>query len=208
MKTEKGGLGGRMRQLRKQNGWTLSQVSSMSGLATSTLSKVENNLTSLTYDNILKLAEGLGVNIAELFAAEEIRPISGRRTMTRKGDEKVQITQNYDYLYHSADLLGMRMIPIVVRVKTRNIEDFGDLLRHPGEEFIYVLEGEIEIHTEFYEPVRLKAGESIYLDSTMAHAYISVGEGDAKILGICSGPIPAEWVATPVPETKTGDNDR
>lgn len=187
------GLGNRLRQLRKQNGWTLSQVSMMSGLATSTLSKVENNQTSLTYDNLLKLAEGLGVNIAELFASEEIRPISGRRTITRNGDEKVQITPNYDYHYHGADLLGMRMIPIFVRVKARNVDDFGKLLRHSGEEFIYVLEGEIEVHTEFYEPVRLKAGESIYLDSTMAHGYVSVSDRDANILGICSGQMPDQW---------------
>jgi len=165
----------------------------MSGLATSTLSKVENNQTSLTYDNLLKLAEGLGVNIAELFASEEIRPISGRRTITRNGDEKVQITPNYDYHYHGADLLGMRMIPIFVRVKARNVDDFGKLLRHSGEEFIYVLEGEIEVHTEFYEPVRLKAGESIYLDSTMAHGYVSVSDRDANILGICSGQMPDQW---------------
>jgi len=165
----------------------------MSGLATSTLSKVENNQTSLTYDNLLKLAEGLGVNIAELFAAEEIRPISGRRTITRSGDAKLQKTPNYDYHYHGTDLLGMRMIPIHVRVKARNIEEFGDLLRHSGEEFIYVLEGEIEVHTEFYEPVRLKRGESIYLDSTMAHGYVSVGDQDADILGICSGQVPSHW---------------
>jgi len=192
-KNVRDGLGTRLRQLRKQNGWTLSQVSMMSGLATSTLSKVENNQTSLTYDNLLKLAEGLGVNIAELFAADEIRPISGRRTITRNGDAKLQITPNYDYHFHGADLLGMRMVPIFVRVKARRVDDFGELLRHSGEEFIYVLDGEIEVHTEFYEPVRLKAGESIYLDSTMAHGYISVSDEDANILGVCSGQAPAHW---------------
>ena len=66
----KSGLSERLRQLRKQNGWTLNQVSEMTALATSTLSKVENNQTSLTYDNLLKLAEGLGVDMAELFTTE------------------------------------------------------------------------------------------------------------------------------------------
>lgn len=179
-------LGDRLRQLRKQNGWTLNQVSAMTALATSTLSKVENNQTSLTYDNLLKLAEGLSVDIAELFTAEETRSISGRRTITRHGETRPQPTLNYDYHYHSTDLLRKRMVPIFVQVKARTIEEFGDLLRHSGEEFIYVLEGAIEVHTEFYEPVVLETGESIYLDSSMGHAYVSVGDGNAKILDVCS----------------------
>jgi transcriptional regulator with XRE-family HTH domain len=184
----KSGLSGRLRQLRRQNGWTLNQVSEMTALATSTLSKVENNQTSLTYDNLLKLAEGLGVDMAELFTTEEIRPISGRRTITRRGGTRLQSTPSYEYRYHATDLLHKRMAPMFVRVKARSIEEFGDLIRHSGEEFIYVLEGAIEVHTAFYEPVMLKAGESIYLDSTMGHAYISVGEGEATILGVCAGP--------------------
>jgi len=200
---ERGGLGTHLRQLRKLNGWTLRHVSEKSGLATSTLSKVENNQISLTYDNLLKLAEGLGVNIAELFASEEIRPISGRRSITRSGDAKVQSTPSYDYNFHSTDLLGTRMVPIVVRVKARSIEGFGDLLQHSGEEFIYVLDGEIEVHTEFYEPMRLQAGDSIYLDSTMAHGSISVGEGDATVLGVCSGHDTDRWASVEL-SPKTG----
>ncbi len=184
----KSGLSGRLRQLRKQNGWTLNQVSEMTALATSTLSKVENNQTSLTYDNLLKLAEGLGVELAELFTSEDIRPIGGRRTITHRGETRRQSTPNYNYHYHSADLLHKRMVPMEVRVKARGMEEFGDLLRHSGEEFIYVLEGVIEVHTAYYEPVTLKAGESIYLDSNMGHAYVSAGEGEARILGVCAGP--------------------
>lgn len=189
-RNEKANFGGSLRQIRKQNGWTLSQVSEMTDLAASTLSKVENNQTSLTYDNMLKLAEGLGVDIAELFAIEEIQPISGRRSITHHGEARLQPTPNYDYHYHSTDLLRKRMVPIFIQVKARTIEEFGDLLRHSGEEFIYVLGGAIEVHTEFYEPVVLEVGESIYLDSSMGHAYVSVGDGDARILGVCSGPGP------------------
>jgi transcriptional regulator with XRE-family HTH domain len=203
-KIARDGLGSRLRQLRKRSGWTLNQVSAMSGLAISTLSKVENNQTSLTYDNLLKLAEGLGVNIAELFASEEVHTKAGRRAITRNGDEKTQITPNYDYHFHGTELLGMRMTPIFVRVKARQFEGFGDLLQHSGEEFIYVLEGAIEVHTEFYELVRLDAGESIYIDSTMGHGYISVGPGDASILGVCSSPIP-ELLKSATPKTVTDE---
>ena len=189
MRNNKRNLGSRLRQLRNRNGWTLDQVSKMTDLAISTLSKVERNQTSLTYDNLLKLAEGLGIDMAELFSSAVSVPVPGRRSITREGDEKRQETRNYDYFYHSTDLRGAWMVPIFVEVKAHSIEEFGELLHHGGEEFIYVLDGVIEVHTEYYNPVILQAGESIYLDSGMGHAYISIGEKNASILGVCSGPV-------------------
>ena len=55
------------------------------------------------------------------------------------------------------------------------------------DEFIYVLEGRIEVHSEFYDPVALDVGQGIYIDSSMGHAYV-VAEGceEALVLGVCS----------------------
>lgn len=79
------------------------------------------------------------------------------------------------------------MIPIVTRIRARSASEFGDLVRHHGEEFIYVMEGRIEVISEYYDPVTLEVGEGIYLDSTMGHAYV-VAEGcdEAVVLGVCS----------------------
>jgi quercetin dioxygenase-like cupin family protein len=79
------------------------------------------------------------------------------------------------------------MIPILPRIRAHSATEFGDLVRHQGEEFIYVLEGRIEVHSEFYDPVQLETGQGIYLDSSMGHAYV-VGEGcqEALVLGVCS----------------------
>ena len=50
-----------------------------------------------------------------------------------------------------------------------------------------VLEGRVEIHTEFYDPIVLEAGESIYIDSNMGHAYVAAeGCNEATVIGICS----------------------
>jgi quercetin dioxygenase-like cupin family protein len=57
---------------------------------------------------------------------------------------------------------------------------------HLGEEYIYVLEGGITVHTEFYDPVVLKSGESIYVDSNMGHAYVAEGCDEATVLAVCS----------------------
>jgi mannose-6-phosphate isomerase-like protein (cupin superfamily) len=51
---------------------------------------------------------------------------------------------------------------------------------------VYVLEGAIAVHTAFYDPVVLKAGESIYVDSTMGHAYVAQGCEEAVVLAVCS----------------------
>src|SRR3546814_3723475 len=79
------------------------------------------------------------------------------------------------------------MIPILTRIRAHSAREFGELVRHQGEEFIYVLEGRIEVHSEYYDPVALAAGEGIYIDSSMGHAYV-VGAGceEALVLGVCS----------------------
>jgi mannose-6-phosphate isomerase-like protein (cupin superfamily) len=79
------------------------------------------------------------------------------------------------------------MIPLITRIRAHSAREFGDLVRHQGEEFIYVIEGRIEVHTEFYDPVVLGPGETIYIDSSMGHAYV-VAEGceEALVLGVCS----------------------
>ncbi len=182
------GLGLHVAALRRRNGWTLAEVGRMTGLAVSTLSKVENGQISLTYDNIVKLSEGLGVDVSELFSPKKTRSVGGRRLITRRSDERTLETEKYIYRYHATDLRDAAMVPIVVELKAGNSKEFGALMTHSGEEFIFVLEGEVEVFTEFYEPVSLKIGESIYLDSTMGHGYVRAGTAPARILGVCSSP--------------------
>jgi hypothetical protein len=112
---------------------------------------------------------------------------AGRRSIGLV-EEAVRVnTPNYDYYYLCPDLRRKRMIPVVVRIRAKSPEEFGDLVHHSGEEFIYVMEGRVEIHTEFYSPVTLEVGQSIYLDSNMGHGYIAAeGCEEATILGVCS----------------------
>jgi hypothetical protein len=57
--------------------------------------------------------------------------------------------------------------------------------RHEGEEFILVLKGRIELHTEFYEPARLEAGDGACSDSGMAPMFLNLGEDQAIMASIC-----------------------
>jgi uncharacterized cupin superfamily protein len=89
-------------------------------------------------------------------------------------------------VYPATELLNKQMVPIFGQPKARTLEEFGELLRHSGEEFSVVLEGAVLFHTELYAPVLLQAGDSVYFDSSMGHAYLRVGDGPCRVLTVCS----------------------
>jgi transcriptional regulator with XRE-family HTH domain len=180
-----------LKKLRIQRGWTLKEVSRRTGYPVSTLSKIENDRVSLTYDKLTRISAGLDVDFSSLFGAQETTAetsaLHGRRSITRAGEGRSIESKNYFHLYAATELLNKRLIPIIVEIRARSLEEFGELVRHSGEEYIYVLEGEVDVHTSAYAPVRLKAGDSIYFDSTMGHAYIAASSGPCRVLGVCSG---------------------
>jgi transcriptional regulator with XRE-family HTH domain len=185
-------LGQSLRDIRKQRGMTLTDASEKTGLPVSTLSKIENNKMSLSYDKLLRICNALDVDISELFSGSsgvQKRPMpvpSGRRSINRRGTGYAIKTPSYSHLYPAADLLNKRSVPVIAEIHARSLDEFGELIRHPGEEFAYVLEGVIDMYTELYAPVRLEAGDSIYFDSGMGHAYIAVSEGVCRVLSVCA----------------------
>ncbi|WP_063580014.1 helix-turn-helix domain-containing protein [Achromobacter ruhlandii] len=177
-------LAQRLRALRQARDWTLKQAAQATGVSTSTLSKIENGLLSPTYDNLIKIAAGLELDMAELFTASDAHMGTGRRSLSRQGEGRQYETPYYDHRLLCTALSHKRMMPFHTRVKARSFDEFQDWSRHGGEEFVYVLEGEVELYTEFYEPARLKAGESFYIDSRMGHRVISLSKQDALVLWV------------------------
>jgi transcriptional regulator with XRE-family HTH domain len=183
-------LGAVLKALRSRNGWTLKQMSDHSGIPVSTLSKVEHDRLTLTYDKLQQLSERLNIRMSELFAEGESAPtpaVIGRRSIGTL-DRAIRVnTANYDYHYLCTELRQKRMIPNLAKIRAKSLKEFGDLVRHAGEEYVYVVKGQIVVHTEFYDPVMLNVGESIYIDSGMGHAYV-LGEGceEAVTIGVMS----------------------
>ncbi|MEO8021365.1 XRE family transcriptional regulator [Polaromonas sp.] len=175
-------LGPRLRRLRATRSWTLEQASEATGLARSTLSKIENSLMSPTYEALTKLAAGFRIDISELFSNGRERIATGRRSISRKGEGQVHRTKHYEYHLLCNDLSHKIMTPLLTRIVARKFEDFDDWSRHDGEEFMFVLSGEIELFTEFYSSERFEQGESWYIDSRMGHRIISVSDEDAMVL--------------------------
>lgn len=183
-------LGALIRSLRSRRGWTLKEMSVKSGIPVSTLSKVEHDRLTLTYDKLYQLSQRLGIRMSELFAEESddsAAPVTGRRSL---GDlpHAVRIeTANYDYHYLCAELRRKRMIPVIAYLRAKSAKQFGNLSHHSGEEFSYVLKGSVVVTTEFYDPVVLSEGQSIYFDSSMGHAYLAAeGCDEAVVLTVMS----------------------
>ena len=195
-------LGGLVRLLRQRNGWTLRQMSDKVGIPLSTLAKVEADKLSLTYDKLQQLTSRLGMSMTEFLAQDDAASrgspapvVTARRSLTTD-DNSIRITTpNYDYEYLCADLREKRMVPIITRIRAHDIAEFGEPVQHKGEEFVYVLEGSIEVHLQFYTTVVLKAGQGIYIDSTMGHAYVAKDCESALVLGVCSGEEPHELIS-------------
>jgi transcriptional regulator with XRE-family HTH domain len=183
-------LGAVLRKLRSRRGWTLKQMSARIDIPVSTLSKLEHDRLSLTYDRLQQLSQRLGMRMSELFAeAGETgaQPVTARRSLGSV-ERSIRVeTPNYDYYYLCAELRRKRMIPVFTKIRAKSQEEFGVLMRHAGEEYVYVLKGRIVVSTEFYDPIVLEQGQSIYLDSSMGHAYLAAeGCDEAEVLGVMS----------------------
>ena len=117
-------IGSLLRSLRTSRGWTLKQMSEQSGIPLSTLSKVEHDRLTLTYDKLLQLSQRLKLRMSELFAEQgDPEPaVTARRSIGRIEDAIQVNTPNYDYYYLCPELRRKRMIPVLTRVRARTIE--------------------------------------------------------------------------------------
>jgi transcriptional regulator with XRE-family HTH domain len=183
-------FGERVRRLRKEKGWTLTEVAVSSGLAPSTISKVERGQMSLTYDRLVLLARGLEVHLTELFDAQQQtkEPAAGNISVTRAGKASPFPSRHYLYEMLCTDYPNRRMVPLIAHIKPRSIAEFSELAEHAGEEFIYVLKGTVSVHINANLVVTLEIGDCVYFDSSYGHAYVTAGETEALVLGVCWQP--------------------
>jgi transcriptional regulator with XRE-family HTH domain len=196
-------LGAALKSIRTERQWSLATASAQTGLSISTWSKIENGQRSLTYDKLVQLAKSLKVDISRLFSegvTSDAQQLHVGRRSVHRGEEGFVIDAGiYTYRYLAQDLVRKRFSPVMMELHARTLEEFDDYLRHEGDEFAIVLEGTVMLHTEVYSPLELKAGESVYFDSSVGHAYLNAGAGPAKILTIaCDCALPREARELPV----------
>ncbi|WP_264309306.1 helix-turn-helix domain-containing protein [Pseudomonas putida] len=178
-------LGMRLRTARKQRGWTLVQVAERSKVSITTISRAERGQLALGYENVAALAQALQLDIGTLFSHEyEEPPAKQGPVVTRAGEGVAYKGLSFTYEFLATSASGKPINPVLGTIHARKINSPEDFARHSGVEFIYVLSGKLEVHFETGEVTRLGKGDSLYFDSRIGHAYISVSKQLARIVGV------------------------
>ena len=76
------------------------------------------------------------------------------------------------------------MVPFITTVKAHNPYRFEKGASHKGEEFLYVLDGEIAFVSDSYSEIKLIAGDGLYFDSRLSHLCYSTSDRGAILLWV------------------------
>jgi len=182
-------LGRRLRTARKQFGWTLAEVAQRSGVSSTTISRAERGQLALGYENFSALARvlGMGMDMAVMFSEEgsEVGRLQGP-VVTRKDEGMTYRGLAFSYRFLATQAVGKQMIPVLSTVHARRIHGPEDYASHEGEEFVYVISGAIDVHFADGKHVSLEAGDSLYFDSRVGHAYVCTSRKLAHVVGVCT----------------------
>lgn len=177
------GHGQRIRAAREERGFTLVELSAKTGIDTDVLAKVEAEETMLPLGQLIKLSKALSMTMTEVIAPGDkpftIVRASDRRRFARFGEAR-EARHGYEYEALAAGKRGRKMEPFIVRLLPASADQPSS---HDGQEFIFVLDGEMEVLVEDTRDV-LKPGDSIYYDSTSTHLVRAHGDKPATILAV------------------------
>ena len=185
-KSQQESLGQRIAELRKRRGLTLAKLAKVCELSEATLSRIENGHSTVSAQHLFALSKYLKVDIADFFR-DDAAPLSpGIRSVTRNGKGTHQKLARYDAEILCVDLSRKTMHPVINTIRAQTLDQAGGLAPHQGEEFLYVLEGEVIFYSDLYVPTELKRGDSLYFDGTQKHAYVCGSDEPTRILVLVS----------------------
>jgi transcriptional regulator with XRE-family HTH domain/KaiC/GvpD/RAD55 family RecA-like ATPase len=182
-------LGDKIRTLRKKLGMTQKELAEQVGLTPSFISQLEKNLISPSLDSLLKLSEKLNTQPIYFLTDGESGPL---QKMVIKPSERQDIhlpelkSTDLKLQLLVSDVLNRRMEPYLLIVKEGAVID-GHFYSHKGDEFAYVMEGELEVEIQD-EKQLLKQGDSLYIGSTFPSKWVNIGKGEAILLWVLSPP--------------------
>ncbi len=182
------GIGKKIKKLRQEKGLTLQDLSEKTGLSKGLISQIENEQVSPPISTLMKIANGLNVEISYFFEQDEPtekitvirkneRISSGRRGI--KGN--INIGYTYELLAHKRP--HKHMEPFLVTFEPKDRDDV-IMFNHEGEEFHFVIAGRLEMLAEGYDPIILEEGDSLYFDSSVPHGFRGLDGKPAKTLTV------------------------
>jgi DNA-binding XRE family transcriptional regulator len=185
-------VGKRIKSLRESQSIGLEEMAERTGLDMAQILRIESDKELPSLAPLIKIARALGVRLGTfLDDRDDIGPVISRK-ISRKGDFSFSTNQSashthMDYYALSSDKSGRHMEPFMIQVDPRETSEF-QLSSHEGEEFIFCLDGAIEV-TYGEESHILEEGDSIYYDSIVAHHVHAADSRGAKILAVIYTPI-------------------
>lgn len=162
-------LGNTIRDIRQRLGLTIADVSTLAGISRGMLSKIENAQTATSLETLSRLSQALGVSLASLFRAYDVRDGSAQKVKAGEGMEVVRRGTKRGHTYH---LLAYDQGPkktfepflITIDHESETFPTF----EHPGTEFIYMLEGCIE-YRHGQNTYELSPGDSLTFEGDVPH---------------------------------------
>jgi len=184
-------VGDKIRQIREMKKVSLEELAERSGIELTTIQKIEQDKYVPSLAPLIKIARALGVRLGTfLDDIDSYGPVVVRAEEYHKGvrftSQPSESREHLNFYSLAYDKAGRNMEPFIVEIEPGQISDFM-LSSHEGEEFIFVLEGEVEINygKEIY---KLSKGDSIYLDSIVMHNVHAGSHQPAKILAVVYAP--------------------
>jgi transcriptional regulator with XRE-family HTH domain len=183
-------IGEKIKNVREEKGISLAELAEKSGFSSALLSQIENHMISPPLGTLIKIGRALEVPIGHFFEDKIDAPFVIVRSAERKHVSRVASKEGvkFGYSYESLaqDKKNRFMEPFLVTLEPATKKD-RNAYSHEGEEFIFVLEGEMEVTLEDHTDV-LKPGDCIYFDSKLRHRVECVGEQNTRILAVIHAP--------------------
>jgi transcriptional regulator with XRE-family HTH domain len=178
-------VGPRLRRLRQEAGISLRQLAQRSGLSVGFLSQVERGLSSIALTRLHEVAAALGVTMAEFFGAVPVAPLPDDDavvfTVTRAAERRVVESSGQHFELLSARVPGLVLEPMLVHIPPGGQRE--PAAGHAGEEFAYVLSGEL-LYEVAGKEYRLGPGDSLFLRSNTPHSLYNDGAETTVVISV------------------------
>lgn len=178
-------VGERVRDVRKKKGLSLTDISQRTGILESTLGEIEKGNMDPPLGTVIKLAKALEMKMGYFISGEETRPFTIVRHDDRKAVSRYDSRKGQQYGYQYESLAPHKkdrhMEPFMVTLGPAETEE--ERSSHDGQEFIYVMEGTMEVRLG-EEVYLLYPGDAIYYDSTVPHLVKCHGKEATRILAV------------------------
>ena len=186
-------IGAKIKNIRESKQLSIEEVAERSGLGIEQIERIEGNLDFPSLAPLIKIARVLGVRLGTFLDDQaELGPVVCRKKDSEADgigftNNATQGHKHMDYHSLSQDKSGRHMEPFLIEIApSEEGEDF-ILSTHEGEEFIYVLNGVVEINYGKNTYI-LEEGDSIYYDSIVAPHVHAAADNKARILGVVYTP--------------------